>query len=407
MQDKHYRELVEHWLEKEPLLLKVLCGTGHEIVENTTMFCAIRSGAGRIEINPSLTNRYQFNKYEEVVKAEMLRLLLKHPYSRRPEDCSRSECAQGSTMVLGDCYRFKHIRMNTPADYGLSSGMNYEWYARHVNENGAFMDCDKSTVGHVDGSEPGDFLSEGRLGIAGKKKRTDDIGPGIENPNLEMENEAELWDEDAQMQEVMNDLIQTSKNWGSVSGELKMKIQASIYNDVDFSHMLSVFRSSVISSGRILTRMRPNRRTGFQNMGALRKMNHRILVGLDVSGSISNDTLSKFYGVVSSIFRYDVDRIDIAKFDTKIKSVESYRTTASALDVVGRGGTSFQCIIDYALENQYDGLIIMTDGYSDSIPRYDKRAGFHMIWICDSMKSYSDNHEWMSRIGLVCPLVAL
>ena len=79
MQDKHYRELVEHWLEKEPLLLKVLCGTGHEIVENTTMFCAIRSGAGRIEINPSLTNRYQFNKYEEVVKAEMLRLLLKHP----------------------------------------------------------------------------------------------------------------------------------------------------------------------------------------------------------------------------------------------------------------------------------------------------------------------------------------
>lgn len=83
------------------------------------------------------------------------------------------------------------------------------------------------------------------------------------------------------------------------------------------------------------------------------------------------------------------------------------RTTASALDVVGRGGTSFQCIIDYALENQYDGLIIMTDGYSDSIPRYDKRAGFHMIWICDSMKSYSDNHEWMSRIGLVCPLVAL
>ena len=369
MQDKHYRELVEHWLEKEPLLLKVLCGTGHKIVENTTMFCAIRSGAGRIEINPSLTNRYQFNKYEEVVKAEMLRLLLKHPYSRRPEDCSRSECAQGSTMVLGDCYRFKHIRMNTPADYGLSSGMNYEWYARQVEE-----------------TQEGEGKGEGDEGEGNGEKYRD---------------LAELWEEDDMTAQLINGIIESTKSWGSISGKFAEMLNASLKAKINWRNIFAGFRASIISAKRKLTRMRPNRRTGFANMGSIRRFDTKLLVAVDVSGSISTKSLQYFYGVINSAFRYGFESIDVIQFDCGVQLVHSLKKVIKDVAVLGRGGTSFQEPIEYAHENGYDGLIILTDGYAPA-PRIPEGFKTGILWVCENEDCLEQHKSWMEKSGRTC-----
>ena len=69
--------------------------------------------------------------------------------------------------------------------------------------------------------------------------------------------------------------------------------------------------------------------------------------------------------------------------------------------VVGRGGTSFQEPIDYAHENGYDGLIILTDGYA---PEPVIPEGFtpSILWVCKDETCHSKNKEWMEKSGKTC-----
>lgn len=80
--------------------------------------------------------------------------------------------------------------------------------------------------------------------------------------------------------------------------ELKQLLEAKI----NWKNVFAGFRASIISSIRKLTRMRPNRRTGFDNMGSIRRFNTKLLVAVDVSGSITTKSLQYFYGVINSAF---------------------------------------------------------------------------------------------------------
>ena len=55
------------------------------------------------------------------------------------------------------------------------------------------------------------------------------------------------------------------------------------------------------------------------------------------------------------------------------------------LKIEGRGGTSFQEPIDFFLENKYDGLIMITDGYALK-PTLPKHFYGNILWML-----YDDN----------------
>ena len=370
MQER-YTHILERWFITEPPLFSVLCL--HELVQNAQMSCPLRSGRKKLEYNPDIVREMSDDGLEEALRAEAVRLLLKHPYERRPEGCSQKAMGLGSNLVVGDNYKHPRFRIETPEDFGLKTGMSYEWYARMVeqqNESGG--------QGGDDGDE------DGQQGMSDKHR---DL--------------AELWDEDELTVQMINEVINTTKSWGSLGGNFAELLQASVKAKINWRNIFAGFRASIISSKRKLTRMKPNRRTGFDNMGSVRRFDTKLLVAVDVSGSISTDCLKYFYGVINSAFRYGFESIDVIQFDCGVRAVHNLKKVIKDVAIVGRGGTSFQEPIDYAHENGYDGLVVLTDGYA---PEPTIPDGFRtgILWVCENESCLKQHKRWMEKTGRAC-----
>lgn len=370
MQER-YTHILERWFITEPPLFSVLCL--HELVPNTQMSCPLRSGRKKLEYNPDIVREMSDDGLEEALRAEAVRLLLKHPYERRPEGCSQKAMGLGSNLVVGDNYKHPRFRIETPEDFGLKTGMSYEWYARMVEQ--------QNESGGQGGNDGGD---DGQQGMSDKHR---DL--------------AELWDEDELTVQMINEVISTTKSWGSLGGNFAELLQASVKAKINWRNIFAGFRASIISSKRKLTRMKPNRRTGFDNMGSVRRFDTKLLVAVDVSGSISTESLKYFYGVINSAFRYGFESIDVIQFDCGVRAVHNLKKVIKDVSIVGRGGTSFQEPIDYAHENGYDGLVVLTDGYAPepTIPDGFKTG---ILWVCENESCLKQHKKWMEKTGRAC-----
>lgn len=394
---RRIEKVLERWFILEPPLFQVLCL--HDLVADSSLGCPLRSGRRRLEFNPDILRDMTDHAFEEALKLEAVRILLKHPYERFPDGCSMLAAALGSDVTVSDNYAFNHYKVLTPKDFGLSEGMYYEWYAMKIQELLPPVDSGDGTEDAEGESGTGD--SEFRYGYSGGNGTT--VGKKeLTSQDVEMlQEQAGLWDEDEMMTCQINNVIETTKDWGTVPGRMQQMLKASLRAKIDWRKVLSGFRASILSSERKLTRMRPNRRSGFQQMGSIRRFNTRLLVAVDVSGSVSDKSVSDFYGVVNSAFRYGFESVDVLQFDYGVRSVISLTNAVKDFAVCGRGGTSFQEPVDYAHENGYEGLVILTDGCAPE-PRIPDGMRARILWVCVDRESYDENKEWMARIGRVC-----
>ena len=379
MQER-YSKIMENWFLMEPALFQVLCT--HELSINAMMECPLRSGRKRLEYNPDLVGEMSDTALEEAMRAEAVRILMKHPYERRPDGCSQKAMGLASNIVIGDNYQHHKLRMPTPQDMGLKNGMSYEWYTNEVEEK----------FGN-DGGGKSDGDGDGENGSSG----------GEGSIPSEYSDLAGLWEEDDLMVQTINGIISSTKEWGSLSGSLAERLKATLKAKINWRHILSGFRASILSSKRKLTRMRPNRRTGFENMGSTQQFHSRLLIAVDVSGSITTKSLMRFYGVVNSAFKYGFKSVDVIQFDCGISTVHTLRNVIRQPSILGRGGTSFQEPIDFAHNENYDGLIILTDGYA---PEPAIPTGFRtsLLWVCLDEECYTQHKHWMSLSGRVCTM---
>ena len=376
MKDRITR-LLERWFITEPALFQVLCT--HDIVENAAMPCPVRSGAKRVEYNPDFLKEMGDEALDQALRTEAVRILLKHPYQRKPDACSQQAIAVGSNITIGDNYQFGSFNIDHPADYELPSGREYEWYARRIQDmlppaDGGSGDNDQS-----------DNPCTNRLAADAEK-----------NTAL-----SELWEEDELAVAMIDGIIESTKDWGSLAGNFAERLKASAKAKINWRNVLSGFRASILSTERKLTRMRPNRRTGFENMGSIRRFSTKVLVAVDVSGSISSADLAYFYGVINSAFRYGFTAVDVIQFDAGVQVVQTLKKAIRDITVLGRGGTSFQDPIDYAHENGYDGLVILTDGYAPE-PVIPDNMRCKIVWVCNDRENYENSHRWMEKSGRVC-----
>ena len=209
-------------------------------------------------------------------------------------------------------------------------------------------------------------------------------------------NASEFWDEDEEMADKINRQIekaQKTNQWGSISGNCQELISASLKIPMDYRRILSQFRASIISQRRKLSRMKPNRRYGFTDMGSQFEPKTHLLVAVDVSGSIGSDDLQNFFSIINRFFSYGVEAIQVIAFDTEIKQEFELKKAAKSIEVVGRGGTDFQCAIDYyETHSEYQGLIIFTDGYAE-IPKI--RVCKQILWILTGKEEYDRAVPWI------------
>lgn len=384
-----FKQLADMWYLREPAFFAVYCI--NELTENPYMNCAIRCGQGRIEYNADYIKLLTDNQLEELMKTEMIRVFLKHPYSRRPINCPNEKMIAASDMTLYGHYKFEEYRFVNPADFGLESGKFYEWYLMKIN--------DEKLENSGGDSNDGD----------GNNDKSDSISGFNTDIPGNMSDRAALWEEDDERCDKINGLIEqinSSKSWGSIPGNLTEKIIASSKAKIDYRKTLSGFRASILSSKRHLTRMRPNRRFDFQQMGSKYDLETRLLIAVDTSLSVTHTELANFFGVMRRMFRYGVSKIDVIQFDCQLQTPQPIcikdAKQMKCSEVKGRGGTDFQVAFDYLQNhNVYDGIIIFTDGYAPQ-PKIDFFTRTKFVWVLTDEKSYDENKEWMRKIGRVC-----
>lgn len=401
-----FQKIAEHWFLSEPVLFATYCS--HHLMPNTSLTCTMRTGKGCIEYNPEQMSLLSEQAVEEYLKVEIIRILLKHPYDRQPKDCSAMACTLGSDCTLSSYYdTWKYVQLAKPSDFQLPEKEYFEWYSINIDKlfkkEGASADNNLSGANSSSVSNPsskGSSSSEEKMpskGIFSSKDRV------FDHLKAKAEQSA-LWEEDELMQISINTIIENAKSWGTIPGNLVEEIIASTKARIDYRKVLSGFRASCISMRRTLTRMRPNRRTGFQNMGSIYRYKTNILVAVDVSGSVTSTSLAHFYSVINRFFHYGIENIDVMQFDCVAGEVKSIKKASRKIEIFGRGGTDFQCVIDYAQQAKcYDGVIIMTDGYAPP-PVLPPHFRPHLLWICENEDSYKQHHEWMEKLGRVCTI---
>lgn len=428
-----FKQLAEHWFLTEPAFFAIYCS--HALTMNPRINCYMRIGKGRLEYNPGWLRELSDAAFEEVVRIEMLRAFLKHPYERQPIGAIRKNMYSASDLILTSHYKFRIIQLKKPSLYHLPSKMHYEWYLAHIPPRQLGGNSDPSDI-------PGDTPDQDSEQAQGQAS-PDDASDGMQvhedqdmsnedntSPNLDDEVQnmdspsqglagadeddsrqpdyseaAELWEEDESRQLEINELIMQIKDWGSISGGMVEQIMASTQAKIDYRKALAGFRASVISSKRTLTRMRPSRRWGFEQMGSKYAFSTSLLIAVDTSGSISTEMLKHFFSVIVKFFKYGIEQIDVIQFDCVIQGECMSLKKAKKQNrfaVHGRGGTSFQPVFDYLHEhNRYDGLIILTDGYAE-VPHKDFSTRARILWVCESEDCYNQHKQWMSQLGRCC-----
>lgn len=428
-----FKQLAERWFLTEPAFFAIYCS--HALTMNPRINCYMRIGKGRLEYNPGWLRELSDAAFEEVVRIEMLRAFLKHPYEHQPTGATRKNMYSASDMVLTSHYKFRIIQLKKPSLYHLPSKMHYEWYLAHIPPRQLGGNSDPSDIPgdtpdqeseQAQGQASPDSTSDGMQGQEDQDVSNEDntsTPPDDETQNIEYTHQnlaraneddsrqqdygaaAELWEEDESRQLEINELIMQIKDWGSISGGMVEQIMASTQAKIDYRKALAGFRASVISSKRNLTRMRPSWRWGFEQMGSKYAFSTSLLIAVDTSGSISTEMLKHFFSVIIKFFKYGIEQIDVIQFDCEIQgecmSLKKAKKQKS-FAIHGRGGTSFQPVLDYLHEhNCYDGLIILTDGEAD-IPNKGSITRTRILWICESENSYNRHKQWMSQLGRCC-----
>ena len=361
--------VVDKWFLYEPLIFNVYCT--HKLEPNSDMSCSFRTGKRRIEYNPELLKDKSTEEIEQGLKNEVTRILLKHPYQRMPQNPNRSALTTASDVTINEhCYSDKNLK--DAAYYNLENGLSYEEYYKKLR----YICPDFNAL-----QEKGD----GKIQLEYKAAAEASV----------------LWDEDEEMADKVNLQIQKAQKtnqWGSVSGNFQEIIMASIKIPMDYRRILSQFRASIISQRRKLTRMKPNRRYGFEFMGSQFEPKTHLLVAVDVSGSIGSDDLMHFFSIINRFFSYGVEVINVLAFDTEIKQEFELKKASKKIRITGRGGTDFQCAVDYyETHPEFQGMIIFTDGYAD-VPKITKAK--QMLWILTSKQEYDNAIQWIRNLRL-------
>lgn len=402
-------QVIEKWLLVEPLLLAVW--TTHALIPNLRIR-TIRVERGRIEYNPHFIEKLTSPQLEATLRFETLRILLKHPYLRRQPQPALSYAASNLTVqeYLQTELPFPRARdVFFTQDYDRQY---FEFYYQKLLEippqsptpNGSegSLPQNPGDLDPIDGQSPvrdHQVLSPPRP----QNASSSDLLAIYIDPLQSGEENANQWDQDDLLSERLDDVVKTARDtqsWGSISGQLRDHILANLRPKLDYRSVLRKFRTSILSQHRKLTRMKPNRRYGFIYLGSRREFTTRLLVAVDVSGSMNQEQIREGFSVINRFFNYGIPEIDVLQFDSEITIFPiTLKRAKREITLKGRGGTNFAPVLAYIDENpQYDGLIIYTDGYAPC-PALPRNRRTRILWLFVHETHYCTCYPTLKSLG--------
>lgn len=425
------RRIAEIWFLREPLLFGIWMT--HQLVASPHLK-TIRVNHGQIEYNPQFIDSLNPHELEQTLQFEVTRILLRHPYSRRKENSEQSYLASNITLQE---YLHSNLPFPHAQDYFGNSAFNQQYFEFYYNKLEDLSDTARAATRSKSAASSGKTQSS--TGYRESGSGSVEIGTPAENPpesSTEQSDEkteqdsqasdqttepekvsgspledyaqagaenAESWDEDDWLNERIHQTIkdvQESQTWGTITGKLREQILATLKPKLDYRTVLRQFRTSILSLNRELTRMKPSRRYEFLYMGSRRQFSTKLLIAVDVSGSMSSEDLQRGFSTINRFFKYGIEQIDVIQFDTEIKGQPLILKKARhQVQITGRGGTNFTPVIDYIdRHSDYDGLIIFTDGEAPVPPR-PKNRRTRILWLFNHESNYQQTATKLRPIG--------
>jgi predicted metal-dependent peptidase len=217
----------------------------------------------------------------------------------------------------------------------------------------------------------------------------------MELPNHDWEQMKQLDDTtqqlvDAQIGHLLNQVAdQVEKSQGNVPGEIKDILD--VFNTIeppkfDWRGYIRRFAGKSVKTYTKKSRRQYNKRMP-EFPGLKIKQQKHILVGIDTSGSVNNDELKEFYNEIWHMYKTGSE-VTVVHCDTHIRKVEKFNPR-NEVEVHGRGGTSFQPVINYFNENfhKFSCLMYLTDGEA-SAPE-DARG--NILWVLSSVSKMNED----------------
>lgn len=401
------KNITEFWFLTEPLLFAAYCT--HELIANNQIKIPLRTGQRRIEYNPTIIEEFSDKQIMEYLKIEVIRIILKHPYQRLPPFPNRKVLTYASNITIADSYKTS-VLLPGVNQWPLPKNLCFEEYYNKIFAILSTPPEENANSGESiippEFSPPSsdeDIESDSESSGSNASSQKTTKNKGRFNEQSSEEQLSALWEEDEDICCDINGIIEiaeASNTWGTLSGNLIEIIKASKVIALDYRKILSLFKTSILSSKRSLTRMRPSRRFGFAYMGSRYNLSTNLLIAVDVSGSVTSNSLRNFFSVINRFFKNGIEKLDVIQFDHELKTKEPipFKKAKQEVKIIGRGGTSFQPAADYYCSHpEYDGLIYFTDGYAPE-PVFNTKRPIDVLWIFTSKREYEKHKSWVKKL---------
>ena len=196
----------------------------------------------------------------------------------------------------------------------------------------------------------------------------------------------EGWDEsESGAEKIRNKVkeIQTNGTWGNISSSVKEMILAAQQKRISWRSILKQFYGNYQWPERESTRKRPNRKTGYINPGYKKLLVDKHLIAIDTSASVDCSLGAKFLGVINQMV--DCVPIDCMQCDSDVTvTPKPFDRKKKSIEFTGRGGTSFQPIIDLVDKLRYKSVLIFTDGEASPCT---KPKNARVVWVLPEGKN--------------------
>lgn len=192
----------------------------------------------------------------------------------------------------------------------------------------------------------------------------------------------------SQTEHVLSDIANSvNKSCGNVPGEVQSLLKSLEKEPPKFDWRGYLRRFSG-GSQKVYTKKlkrKPNKRFD-ENPGLKIKQRRHMLLAIDTSGSVNENELKEFFNEIDHIHKTGTE-ITIVQCDTAISNISAYKPNQE-IKIYGRGGTSFQPVIDYYNENfhKYTSLVYFTDGEAGS--PYNVRG--RILWVLSSQSQLNN-----------------
>jgi predicted metal-dependent peptidase len=231
----------------------------------------------------------------------------------------------------------------------LPAGKTYEWYLEALKDMAEEQQQGDGEEG--EGQGQGGQGSGDPFGGADSFDSHDEFGEG-DNTTTEIAKER-LKDSIKKAAEE----AEKSRNWGSVSSQMRQDILERIQTKIDWRKVLRYFVKTSQRSDKRSTPRRINKRYPKVHPGKRVRRHAKIAISIDQSGSVDDNMLAMFFSELNKLA--EIATFDIIPFDTEVAEHLVYTWKKGQTRLVG--GTDFSAPTRYVNARDYDGHIIMSD----------------------------------------------